>query len=199
MKLTMLKTTVFLLSFTVTLSSLPHAVAQPDPGTRPGRRGPLPEEQRGERPRGPAMAGSRFVPGLERVMVVLTPEQRDSIREAMGEQRDKVRNLEEKIREARKELLEIGLRDNFSESAIRKQATAVAKLEAERTVLLAKALSRVHPRLSEEQIERIKNPSPADFAPGRRPGPANRQDFRRDENNLPPREDDRFRPPPGPR
>jgi hypothetical protein len=63
----------------------------------------------------------------------------------------------------------------------------VGRLDAELSVLRAKAMSKMQPPLSEEQIERISNPPPREMqappgGPDRGPGPRR--------NN---------RPPPGPR
>jgi Spy/CpxP family protein refolding chaperone len=138
----------------------------------------------------PAMQAARFAFNLERV---LTDEQRASLREGMEKQRDKNRDLEEKLRDVRKDLFQASIAEKFDEDAIRKKALEVGKLEAEQTVLRAKAMSQMKPALSSEQLEKLKNPPP--FEPGefrrdmrdqqgqgdRRPrGP-------RDENDLPPK------------
>ena len=68
-----------------------------------------------------------------------------------------------------------------------------AKLDAELTVMRAKALSQVKPPLSKEQIEKIKHPQPLEGTPGRgrdfRPGERTRPNPLqpgRDEHDLPP-------------
>src|SRR5262249_29697806 len=92
--------------------------------------------------RGPFGAGAMGGgPGIERVFSVLTDEQRASLREAMEGQFEKVRGLEEKLREARRALLEAALVEKFDETAVREKAEAAAKLEAEVTVIRAKAFS----------------------------------------------------------
>jgi Spy/CpxP family protein refolding chaperone len=125
---------------------------------------------------------------------VLTEEQRASMREILSSQRDEMRELQEKIRDTRKALMKISFAEEFDEAAIRAKAMEVAKLEAEVTVLRARAMSKVQPPLSPKQIEQIINPPPMqrlenaprgprpDARPGNRPprGP-------RDENDLPPR------------
>ena len=137
----------------------------------------------------PAMQAARFAFDLERV---LTDEQRASFRDAMEKQRDKTRDLEEKLRDARKDLFQASIAEKFDEDAIRKKALEVGKLEAEQTVLRAKAMSQMKPALSSEQLEKLKNPPP--FEPGEF-----RRDMRneqreggrprgpRDENDLPPK------------
>ena len=110
------------------------------------------------------------------------------MRQAMEAQREKVRGLEEKLRDARKEIFEAGLKEKFDEEAVREKALAMAKLDAEMTVLRAKAFSKVHPPLSPEQVEKLKN-APA-FGSGeiRGESPRRRPDRQRDEHGLPPKQ-----------
>src|SRR5437870_233952 len=70
-------------------------------------------------PMPPAFGGmaGRFG-GFERFLNVLTDEQRTSLREAMERQREKMRTLEEKIREARRELFDAGLKETFDEDTV---------------------------------------------------------------------------------
>jgi Spy/CpxP family protein refolding chaperone len=133
---------------------------------------------------GPGLAG-RFSPGFERVLSVLTEEQRASMREAMAGDREKVRELEQKIRESRKELFELGLREKFDEAAVREKAAAVAKLDAEMMVLRVKAISKVRPPLTHEQIEKIRNSSGPEMGERQPEPPRRRHDIPRDENGLP--------------
>ena len=183
------------------LASTVVASAQPDGPARPGRR-PLapPEADRLERPLRAGPGPGRMAPGMDHLFRVLTEEQRRSLREAMEGQREKIRDLEEKLRDARKDMFEAGLAEKFDEEAVRRKAMATAKLEAEMTVLRAKALSQIRPPLSPEQIERLKNPPPPI---GDRPEgpPGRRRELRRDERGLPPRDGpppprDRGEPPP---
>ena len=157
------------------------ALAQP--------RQPSPDQPRAGRPQQPPGAFGRFGPGFERVMGVLTDEQRSSLREIIEGQRAQMRELEEKLRDARKDLLEAGLSEKFDEEGLRHKAMAAARLEAEMTVLRAKAFSQLRPRLSADQIEKIKK------APLRGPGegqdepsPRRRPSRERDENGLPPKD-----------
>ena len=125
----------------------------------------------------------RAMPMLERV---LTGEQRESLHAAMESQRDSMRKLEEKIRDARQALMKASLAEKFDEDMVHAKALKVGKLEAKLAVLRAKAMSKVRPPLSHEQIERISNPPPPrDMGGppnGPRPGPRQNQ-----------------RPPPAPR
>lgn len=142
--------------------------------------------------------------GLERVFLVLTPEQRESMRKTTEANRDQVRDLEEKLRAARKAIMEAGIGKEFNEAALRQKLEAAAKLDIDLTLLRAQALAKVEPPLSDEQIEKIKNPPPMgemlrqrqgqgwEGAPGERPfRDPNRPGQRpppgpRDENDLPP-------------
>jgi Spy/CpxP family protein refolding chaperone len=122
---------------------------------------------------------------------VLTEEQRMSLARAMQAEREKSRELESKLRNARRDLVLAGVNTNTDEAAIRKQAQTFASLEAEIAVLRAKALSQIHPPLSAEQIERIKTQMSSPRPPETRPPDINTgrqrilQGTTRDENDLP--------------
>ena len=186
------------------LGSVIATPAQPDKNNSPERRPPAGEDPaRGQRPPMAGGPAGRFGPGLDRLMAILTDEQRASVREAMEVQREKMRDLEEKLRDMRKDLLVAGLTEKFDEDSVRRKALAAAKVEAELTVLRAKAFSQMRPPLSPEQLEKLKAlpagrgedpPEP----PRRRPG------IRRDENGLPlkdaaPVKPDPAEPPPAPK
>lgn len=96
--------------------------------------------------------------GIERIAAVLTPEQRDSMRQVAMENREKTMDLEAKIGEARKAALDAALETTLNEEDLRKKLEAVAKLETEATILRVKALAKIDPPLSAEQKEQIKNP-----------------------------------------
>jgi uncharacterized membrane protein len=142
----------------------------------------------------PGLMASRASGAIERVFMVLTPEQRESLRKAGEENRDKVRELEEKLRDARKEIMAASLGKDFNERGLRERLEAAARLEIDLTVLRARTLAKVEPPLSAEQIERIKNPAlggqrfgaPPEGAVRRRPQPRPPEGAR-DENDLPPR------------
>ena len=141
--------------------------------------------------RRPIPGGGRIMDGGGPVLSVLTDEQRASMEQALQAQREKMRELNLKLRDARREMLLAGLDGKFDEAAVRKQAMAVAKLEAELAVLRAKALSQIQPPLTPGQIEKIRNAAPA--GPGARAAerPAARRrmpsDPNRDANDLPPK------------
>jgi Spy/CpxP family protein refolding chaperone len=165
----------------------PAVFAQDERETRP----PQGEEiRRGERFQPPFAPGApaRMMPGFERAYQVLTDEQRASLRDAFGSQREKMRDLEEQMRAARRELLEASLAEKPDEKRIRKRAMAVGRIEADIAVLRAKALAGIQPPLSSEQREKIKSAS-TEFAP---PPGGLRPEFRRDRSE-PAREEFRRR------
>ena len=147
-----------------------------------------PVQNRPGAPRG----GVRPLEGFAPIFNVLTDEQRASMEQLLQGQREKMREMEMKTREARQQLFEAALSGKFDEETVRKQASVLAGLETEMTVVRAKALSQLQPPLSPEQIERIKN-APMGVAPGAaRPmeRPARQrilQNQNRDENDLPPK------------
>ena len=191
---------VCIATFAIALTVAP-AFSQPNPEPQP-RRLPAPDsrpgQDRGQRPQPGFQDGGQMGQFLPLLIRVLTEEQRTSLREVAGAQRDQTREQEQKIRAARKEMLEATLAEKFDEATVRARALEIGKLEAELTVLRAKALSQLRPPLSPEQIEKLKNPPPMDrglntdrFRPdahrNNRPPSSPR-----DENDLPPR------PKPGP-
>lgn len=174
---------------TVCIATFSTAFAQSDnkPENRPNRQFP-----RGERPAGGFQPGAamgaagHFLPFLERV---LTEEQRTSLRNAMEQQREQVRSLEQKLQDARRDLLKASVVEKFDEDSVRNKALEVAKLDAEMTVLRAKAFSQMKPPLSPDQLEQLRN-APRDGGENRGDSPAPRRDDRkpvgpRDENDLP--------------
>jgi Spy/CpxP family protein refolding chaperone len=130
-------------------------------------------------------AAGRFSAGFERVLSVLTEEQRASMREAMAADREQVRDLDLRIRQARREMFELGLKEKFDEAAVREKATAAAKLDAEMTVLRVKALSRMRPPLTAEQIAKIRESARSELGESQAEAPRRRHDIPRDENGLP--------------
>jgi len=106
--------------------------------------------------------GDRFFPALNRV---LTDEQRQSFRTAIGSQSEKIQPLEEKMRASRKILLDEIAGGKFDETAARQSAEESAKAEVELTVIFAKALSQMQPPLSAQQIEQMKNFQPGQGQP----------------------------------
>lgn len=146
------------------LGSWSCAQAQPDPDAPDQPRPPHRERPPGDRPQ-PRLApgfqpGGQPGQGMPVMERVLTPDQRESLREITEAQREQTRDTQEKIRDARKALLKAALDGDFDKKAVKAKAKAVAELEAELTVLRLKAMSQVQPPLSKDQIARILNPPP---------------------------------------
>jgi Spy/CpxP family protein refolding chaperone len=118
-------------------------------------------------------AGERFFPMLNRV---LTANQRQSLFQILGAQRDQIRPLEEKIRASRMAILDQSAGGNFDENIIRKYAAQSAAAEADLSVMVARALSKMQPPLSTQEIAQLKNFDPGHFREARRaaaePAPA---------------------------
>jgi Spy/CpxP family protein refolding chaperone len=137
--------------FSVALMCLTLAQAQT---TRTNRPGGLRDFSRGAE-----MSGTgRFAPGLERLMGVLTADQKTSLRQAMEDQREKSSALDEKLRLARREMFEAALGKKFDEEAVRAKAMAAGKLDAELTVLRMKAFSKMEPALTPDQLSKLRGP-----------------------------------------
>jgi len=132
-----------------------------------------------------------------RAMMILNPEQRESLRGAMMADQERTRELEQQLREARKAAADAGIGKDFKEDDLRAKLEAAARIDTELTVLRAKALAQVQPPLTDEQIQRLKNPQPmGDMMRERRP-----EGFQprppSDQQPRPPRVDGN-RPAPGP-
>jgi Spy/CpxP family protein refolding chaperone len=161
--------------------------AEPDGRTGP-LRPPLPAGERGGERLFPGAGLGQFAPGLGRLLGVLTEEQRASLREAMQSQRADARALEEKLRAARQEVFAATLAEKFDEDAVRQKALVLSKLDAEMTVLRAKALSQMRPPLTPEQLEKIKQPGPLNMGDAQVQPRRRRPEVPRDENGLPPKD-----------
>ncbi len=103
--------------------------------------------------------GDRVFPALGRL---LTDDQRKSLQQIMESERGQIRPLEEKIRASRQALLGQIAGGNFDETLANQYAGESAKAEADLMVIMAKALSKMQPPLSAQQIAQLK-----DFQPGR--------------------------------
>jgi Spy/CpxP family protein refolding chaperone len=111
------------------------------------------------REQNPPMGGGA-AGGIGRVAMVLTPEQRASLRDASEEDRDKVRELNEQLREARKAVAEASFAKEFKEDELRARLEAAAKIDTELAIIRARSLASIEPPLSDEQIEKLKSPQP---------------------------------------
>jgi Spy/CpxP family protein refolding chaperone len=108
--------------------------------------------------------GDRLFPMIGRV---LTSEQRQSLQQLMESQRTQIRPLVEKLQASRQAMLNQVASGNFDESLVRQYAAQSASAEAELTVMYARALSQMQPRLSAQQIAQIKNFQPGRYKAGR--------------------------------
>ena len=169
----------------VLLGSAGLAWAQADTEPRPMRR-PAQGDENGR----PMMPGgfSQFGPGLARFFGVLTPDQRASLREAIEDQRAQAGDLEQQLHAARVDLFMATVAEKFDEDAVRQKSAALAKLEAKRNFLFAKAVSQMRPRLTDEQIDKIKNPGPIEPGEGQAPPRPRHPLTPHDDNGLPPKD-----------
>jgi Spy/CpxP family protein refolding chaperone len=131
--------------------------------------------------------GPRVAGGFERVFGLLTEEQRTSFRHAMEGQREKMRSLEQKSAEARRELFEAALVDKFDEGVVRKKLDALMAIDADVTMLRIKAFAKMEPPLTAEQLEKLRTASGAEAPEGQQR--KKRSDVPRDENGLPLKKD----------
>jgi len=81
----------------------------------------------------------------------LDEQQMQTFRDAVGKERDALQKLDEKLREAQKELLKVVVADKFDEKVVKEKAEAVAKIQTEMLMIRAKALSTVAPTLKDDQ------------------------------------------------
>jgi Spy/CpxP family protein refolding chaperone len=122
---------------------------QPDPAQR--ERAVAAERARAARPQAQAPADR----GLRRDL--FTDAQRDLLRESSQSHAEALRKLSEQLRAAEKELTAAILAEKQDEKAVREKADALAKLEADLTVLRARIVAPVVPTLTPEQREQIEN------------------------------------------
>ena len=119
----------------------PAAPGQPAPGAQPPP---------GRPERAPRIAGGG---GL----MVLDEQQREKYREASQKNSEELRNIDQKLRAAQKELVHAALAEKYDEKAVREKADVIGKLQADLMVLRAKAFSSVAPTLKPEQREQLES------------------------------------------
>lgn len=88
---------------------------------------------------------------------VLTAQQRQSLQQALESQRDQIRPLVEKLQASRQALLDQVMGGSFDESRVRQDAAQFANAEADLTVIVARAFSKMQPPLSAQQMAQLKN------------------------------------------
>jgi Spy/CpxP family protein refolding chaperone len=168
----------------------------------PRRQGNPPGAPPADGPLGPRPFPGQFQGGGMPVESILDQEQRMKFGEEMQGQREKMRELNEKSMRLRRELDEALFGEKLDEGLVRKKTTELSELEAERSLIRARAFAKVRPTLTEEQLERLKNmradmgrmnrPGEGGFRQGQ-PRPFRSPDDRKNEDVLPPP-----RPPAGP-
>jgi Spy/CpxP family protein refolding chaperone len=119
-----------------------------------------------EKPGRPAKSAARLPAGIagpqggaaafERV---LTPEQRQKLREANQARTGKIRAGQEEALKLRRELQEAVLNGQASEEVIQSRTAAIARIEAEGLAARMSALASVAGTLTPEQKEKIKEMS----------------------------------------
>jgi Spy/CpxP family protein refolding chaperone len=87
----------------------------------------------------------------------LDQKQNELLREAMQAESDDLRKLNDKLQVAQKELTQAVIAEKYDEKSVREKAEAVAKIQAEITILRAKAFAAIAPTLKPEQREQIEN------------------------------------------
>lgn len=87
----------------------------------------------------------------------LSRDQRQSLREAFQKAQEKSRELGIKMREARQRMQDAIWSERLNESAIRERAKDVAKIEAELAIVRARVFASIRPKLSPDQIDRLRH------------------------------------------
>ena len=100
---------------------------------------------------------------------VMTEPQRASYEAAINNERGQMAGLQAQLRAAGQDFLAASLDQKFDENVLRQKALAASRFEAELAVLRAKAMSKIQPPLTPEQIEKIKGAPAGQVQPFRRP------------------------------
>ena len=87
---------------------------------------------------------------------VLTEEQRATLRQETEANRDKSRELEEKLRIVQRELREASIAEKPDPQVLEEKSKQLGELEGQRALLRAKMLAKIAPSLTPAQRERIK-------------------------------------------
>ena len=123
----------------------------PQPAPPPGGGGPGPG-----RP-GRGLGGGGNPQGPRGNTMGLDDEQFQLYREANLKNSEELRKLDEKLRAAQKELVQVALAEKYDEKAVRDKAEAVARIQVDIATLRAKALATVAPTLKPEQRDQLEN------------------------------------------
>ncbi|MBI3876772.1 MAG: periplasmic heavy metal sensor [Verrucomicrobia bacterium] len=189
------------------------------PGQQPPRDGQQGQQQRFQQ-RGDGQPGNNFRPGgqpqdgqrgnFPNPMAGLTEEQQQAVRDVMQQMREDMRDFGDRMMTARRELNDVMFAGKIDEKLIRDRYMTVAKLEADATVMRARAFGKLRERVGPEVSERLKmmfaggmGMGGGMMGQGQRPGgfqdqpgqPPQGRDFRgsgRDGNQPQPQGGDRF-------
>ncbi|HVV01577.1 MAG TPA: periplasmic heavy metal sensor [Verrucomicrobiae bacterium] len=134
------------------------------------------------------LASNGRMQAYERILRVLTPEQRASLRENLSAERAKTRQLEEKLKAAREQVFAASVLDKFDEPAVRKKIMAAAKIEADLAIIRLKAFANMNPPLSADQLDRLRQTEENGGSAVQPPKHHNRPQLPHDENGLPPKQ-----------
>jgi Spy/CpxP family protein refolding chaperone len=137
--------------------------AEPGP-EGPRRPGEPPAAPPAEGPRGPRPFPGQFQgPGFQGggggglpFETIFTSDQRRQFGEEMQGQREKLRELNEKSMRLRRELEEALFGEKLDENMVRKKTAELSELEAERSLVRARAFAKLRPTFTPEQLERLK-------------------------------------------
>lgn len=88
-------------------------------------------------------------------MMGLDETQRQAFQDALQKDIDKLRDLNEKLRAAQKELMQAVLAETYDDKVVRTKAEAVAAIQVDITLLRGKALATVAPSLKAEQKQQL--------------------------------------------
>lgn len=128
---------------------------RPQPGQADGERGPQ------RRPGGDQLGPRGGFGGGGGMMFndpSFTEEQRTAVREATEAVGNEMREVMERMGKARRDLQEATYAEKLDQDLIRKHAAEVGKAEGEMSIVRATIFAKIRPKLTAEQIERMKNP-----------------------------------------
>tara|TARA_Y100000588_G_C14138084_1_gene874761 strand:- start:565 stop:1254 length:690 start_codon:yes stop_codon:yes gene_type:complete len=166
---TALVTAVFLLPMLASAQDRDDKPRPRPPSDRP--QGDRPSGQ--ARPQGGQPRGDYF---LMRFRSILTEEQGQSLRESIEATREAMGELGKKILEKRRGMMALILAQPVDKKAIRAAFKELAKMESEIAIMRAEMIAAIKPPLSEEQMEKLKQPPrrPQGRPQQARPQPGNR-------------------------
>lgn len=109
------------------------------------------------RPQGGQPRGDYF---LMRFREILNEKQVASLREKLEASRESMNEIGKKIMEKRRGMMGLVLAQPTDKKAIRAAFKELAKLESEVAIMRSEMIAAIKPPLSEEQLEKLKQPPP---------------------------------------